>query len=428
MPRMPRERTLRGGPALAAGVALPSAAPARRGAPPTGPGRVAVPMRDRAVAVVAAVTLTASAGIVGWRYLQRNSDQGWAASAAATLGSVNQQLTLLAQTSQAWHTQPAQLRERRADVDAHLLQRETELEAERAHLASALAHYQQLPSLHARQAADQARVQALQQRAEQAQQSGDPTVTGQLAVALQQRQQDNEAVTIADDAVNSAKAVTLADDSGKTEQVIGLVTTLIGHPPTAPAPVPAAPAPLPNAVPPQVQVLAAPPGDGAGQNPPPATVLAPNVHIEAAPPGLLPPSTGLPTSPAIPTLPAPAGLPLAPPASRPVALPPPTRVAPVEPPHPTPHPRVQTPVHPDHDSSVGPTTDEPRSADAPPVAKHHAATDPPAVLAAPPAPTTPDTVRPAGQPVGQPSAAQPEAQPQLGVAPPAMQQPPAPPA
>ncbi|PZS35331.1 MAG: hypothetical protein DLM61_02040, partial [Pseudonocardiales bacterium] len=129
-------------------------------------------------------SLVAVAGIVGWRLIEGDSDAAWAAQAQERLGSVDQQLSLLAQTTQQWQTQPAAVIAQRPDVAAILLQREQELARERADLTVGLARYQQLPVMRAREADDDARAQALQWQLDAQAGGGDPAGRDQLAAQL----------------------------------------------------------------------------------------------------------------------------------------------------------------------------------------------------------------------------------------------------
>ncbi|MBA2323675.1 MAG: hypothetical protein H0V92_06590 [Pseudonocardiales bacterium] len=172
-----RERTLRGG----------CDAPPEE--TPTAPAPLTAPTpdrrrRDRVVALGAVASLVAVAGIAGWRLIEGDSDAAWAAQAQERLGSVDQQLSLLAQTTQQWQTQPAAVIAQRPDVAAILLQREQELARERADLTVGLARYQQLPVMRAREADDDARAQALQWQLDAQAGGGDPAGRDQLAAQL----------------------------------------------------------------------------------------------------------------------------------------------------------------------------------------------------------------------------------------------------
>jgi hypothetical protein len=263
----------------------------------SGAGTSGAARRERMVAIVAVVTLATGAGIASWRMLDEHSDSAWVAKANSQLGSVNQQLALLAQTGREWQAQPAALTTHRPDVSAYLLQRETELAQERAQLAGELARYEQLPVLQARAAAAQAHAQDLQHQLDtQPAPQGNPVLAQQLTAQLRaaQLQQQQAAAEIA--AVRAAEQANLPDDADKTASVVGIVTSVMGHPP-APGSVLAAPPPPGGALPPRIDTVPAPAA------PLPATLSrqptnAPSeIRIEAAPPGA-------PLTPASPPAPA----------------------------------------------------------------------------------------------------------------------------
>jgi hypothetical protein len=300
-----RERTLRGG--LGAPAPEASTAFGPLGSSTSHPtGRRG---RDRVIALGAVATLATVAGIAGWRLIDADPDGGWASQTQAQIGSLDQQLTLLAQTTRQWQNQPPALVARRPDVAALLLQREQELTREKADLAVELARYQQLPALRAREAAANAQAQALTRRLDAPSVAADPDAHAQLMTQLaavrEQRERDALAARTAADAVAAAKTDELPDDSAKTRGVLAVVTSLINRP--------APPAP---AVPPGVQV------EAAG---PPTPDLAPGAFaVAGGQPAAIPdaPAPAIPPpSPAATAPNAPAGMPIAPAPHRPIPAP-----------------------------------------------------------------------------------------------------------
>ena len=308
-----RERTLRGG--LAAPLPEASTAFGPLGAAASGPtGRRG---RDRVIALGAVATLATVAGIASWRLIEADPAARWATQTQAQIGSLDQQLTLLAQTTRQWQTQPPEVIGRRPDVAVLLLQREQELTQEKADLTVELARYQQLPALRAREAAADAQAQALLRRLDAPSVAADPDAHGQLMAQLaavrEQRERDALAARTAADAVAAAKTKELPDDSAKTRGVLAMVTSLINRSAT-PAP----------AVPPNVQVEAAGPPTpdlapgafAAAGGQPPATPDAPAPAIPPPPAATTPnAAAGMPIAPAHPSpLPAPLSPPVVGPA------------------------------------------------------------------------------------------------------------------
>jgi hypothetical protein len=277
--------------------------------------------RDRWVAVTAAATLALGAGLAGWRWVGGTSAGAWPGQAQEQLSAVSEQTARVTEASEQWRAQPATLRARRADVQAHLLERLNELASERARLAAGLAAYQQLPVLRARQSADERQARSL----------GAAAPSAQLAAAAAQVRRDTAAVTAAMGAIDSAKTGEVPDDSSVTAQVLDLVHQAIATPtsplpPSSPsvaggvpevlaAPPPPALDPSPGAVPlastPPVVIvpgpadITAPPNPGAQAESPPAL---PGLHVLSPPAAHLPapPARHSPALPAGPDLPSPA--------------------------------------------------------------------------------------------------------------------------
>lgn len=348
--------------------------------------------RDRLVAVAAAATLVVGAGVAGWRWLD-GGDRTWSAQAQARLQAVSEQTTQLTRASLQWDAQPATVRSRRADVQAHLRERVSELNAERARLAAAVLAYQQLPGLRSRQSADEERLRTLR--------SGPVAPGAELAAAVDQERRDSVAVASAAGAVAAANAAeaTYADDSVATERVLDLVRQAITTAPpldpeadnipepgsgvngagaevlAAPAPgsPPAIPVPAPTVAPMAPPVL---PGSAA----PVAAPTGPIVVVPNAPP--VPASGAAPRELAGPIQAPPPQVhllaPPPPPASPPRRVAPPPAV-----PHPShPGPALSDPVaHPDL-TREAPDRPSHERADTPPAEQRP--TTPPQILAAPP--------------------------------------------
>jgi hypothetical protein len=260
------------------------------------------------VAAAAVLTLAAGAGIAGWRWLDSPADRdsAWAARAQTQLTGLASQATQLNQASKEWASQPGPLQAQRADVAAHLTQRETEVAAAQSRLVAALSAYRQLSGLRAREAADQAKIRALNSR---------PGAAGPaLAAASDQQRRDAVAVTAAESVIHAAEtAPTTVVDPAATTRVLDLVHHAIAVPAPATVVPPGAPGQVvvpgdPAAGP---EILAAPPPmtDPGVPGPEPARapigpVVVPGGGLPPGLPGVVGGSRGLGAAPAVPPPPA----------------------------------------------------------------------------------------------------------------------------